>query len=529
MKLRGNLAVLNYDGHQLSAVWGMVHKDSVRIRGWLSAERPSDLDPSDGDGAGAWVGRALKEADCSTRQCIIAVPRASVVLKRLSFPTLAEGADADLAGMVYLQMARQLTMPLHGAALDFVRLQPPAGGAGPAPTTEVLAAALPGEQVTACRTLAKHAKLNLRSVALRGEGSAALFAQLSYTQDGPVLGVSVTPQGVELGIVSEGRVVFSRAVDIPPPVGVEDWRAFADRISVEAKRSRISFRGAGESKDLVCIAMLGDDSLAASVGRTLSEELSLPWEAVRFPNAIEIPSGMDGPTRAMLAPLIGLMLGAAINRPTYDFANPRKAPDTAASLRQAGLAAMLGLVIFGGGGWVLADQQLNSLQAKVKQVQQDHKKYQDQYLRQLRAEARINHIEKLREPAVDWVAHLEYLSRASPPAGAARLESVNGSIKASAVRFGDYTDGVWADAKRLADGKWTKSASVEFTISGSASREVANNFRDSLVASDVYLTSTRGADVAGKFEYILTARAPSPKDVVKDEPAEAPARTGGAS
>lgn len=323
-------------------------------------------------------------------------------------------------------------------------------------------------------------------------------------------------------------MVFSRAVEIVPPEGVEGWKAFADRIGLEAKRSRMGFRGAGETKDLVCVAMLGDDSLAASVGKALSEELDLPWEAVRFPNAVEIPSGMDGPTRAMLAPLIGLMLGAAINRPTYDFANPRKAPDTAASMRRAALAATLGLIIFGGGGWVIADQQLHSLQAKVRQVQQDHKKFANQYLHQLRTEARIDHIEKLREPAVDWVAHLAYLSEAAPPAELARLESITGSIKVSAVRFGDYTDGVWADAKRLADGKWTKTSSVEFVISGSAGREVANNFRDSLVASDLYLTSTRGADVAGKFEYILTARAVSPKDVAKRPPKETAGR-GGAS
>ncbi|MBZ0173336.1 MAG: hypothetical protein K8E66_13205, partial [Phycisphaerales bacterium] len=317
MNLRGNLALLNLDGHRLTAVWGAVHKDHVRIRGWCSTERPPDVDGSAPVATGAWIGRTLKDAGCSMRQCIIAVPRASVVLKRLSFPTLSESAEGDLAGMVQLQMARQLTMPLHGAAIDYVRLLP-ADGDEKHLSTEVLAAALPGEQVTACRAMAKGAKLRLRSVALRGEGSAALFAQISYTQDGPVMGVSITPQGVELGIVSEGRVVFSRAIEIAPPDSVEDWAPFSERVVVEAKRSRIGYRGAGELRDLVCVAMLGDDSLAASVGKALSEELDLPWESVRFPNAVEIPSDIDGPTRAGLAPLIGLMLGAAINRPTYD-------------------------------------------------------------------------------------------------------------------------------------------------------------------------------------------------------------------
>ncbi len=528
MKLRGNLAVLNYDGQRLEAVWGAVHKDHVRIRGWVSGERPRDVEGGDAAAVGLWVGRTLKEAGCATRQCVIAVPRASVVLKRLSFPAMTEGAEGDLAGMVQLQMARQLTMPLHGAAIDYVRLLAGARGAGEASTsTDVLAAAMPGEQVTTCRDLAKSAKLRLRSVALRGEGSAALFAQLSYTQDGPVLGVSVTPQGVELGVVSEGRVVFSRAVDIAPPEGVEDWRAFAERVAIEAKRTRMGYRGAGEARDLVCLAVLGDDSLAASVGKLLGEDLDLPWEAVRFPNAVELPSEMDGTTRAGLAPLIGLMLGAAIDRPTYDFANPRKAPDTAASVRQAALAAMLGLVIFGGGGWVIADQQLRALEAKVGQSKGNAESYAERYLKQRRAEVRVDHIAMLRQPSVDWVSHLEYLSELMPPAELARLESINGSVK-TAVAFRAQKDGEYADAKTLQEGEWAKTGRVEFLVSGSAERPIANTLRDDLVASRVYTLATQGADVPDQFKYELTSTAVRPEDVLSTRP-PATSSTGGES
>ncbi len=86
MKLRGNLVVLSHDGQRLNAVWGAVQKDHVRVRGWLTIERPGDVDSTDADAIGAWVGDSLKEADCSSRQCVVAVPRASIVLKRLSFP-----------------------------------------------------------------------------------------------------------------------------------------------------------------------------------------------------------------------------------------------------------------------------------------------------------------------------------------------------------------------------------------------------------------------------------------------------------
>ncbi len=518
MKLRGDLAVLSQDGTRLSAVWGTIRNEHVRVRGWLAVQRPASIEGADAPAVGRWIGEVLREAGCRARGCVIAVPRASVVLKRLEFPALQRAHEGDLAGMVHLQMARQLTMPLQGAAIDYVRLGVGEGGVSPENgPTEVLAAALPGEHVTWCAEVARHAKLKLRSVALRVEGSAALFAQLSYTQGGPILGVSVTPQDVELAIVSDGRVVFSRAIEAPPPTGVEDWPQFGDRVAVEAKRTRVGYRGLGETRDLTCVAVLGDDSLTGSVAKTLGKELELPWQTVRFPNAVELPSEMDGTTRAGLAPLIGLMLGAAINRPTYDFANPRKAPDTAAPLRQAALAAVLGLIVFGGGGYVVGSQRHAALETKVDEAKETALDYQERYVRQLRDEVRLRHVETLRGDAADWVKHLAYLSESMPPAELARLKSIDGARK-SAVEFRRVLPGgTTAEATSLAEGEWVTNRRIELALSGLASRDVANALRIKLVGSRVYQTETRGADVFDEFNYQLTTALSSPDEVLREE------------
>ncbi|MBK7406069.1 MAG: hypothetical protein IPJ41_16055 [Phycisphaerales bacterium] len=510
MKLRGTYLVCSMEGHRLSAVWGNIQKDHVHIRGWHIADRPASIEEGNVEALGEWVGESLRGAGCRVKSCLIAVPRASVVLKRLTFPAMRQAAEGDLAGMVGLQMARQLTMPLQGAAIDFVRLAVPGEDSG-APT-EVLAAALPGEQVAWSKSLSKAAKLSLKSVALRGEGSAALFAQLSYTQDGPILGVSVTPQGVELGVVSQGRVVFSRAVDVTPPTGVEEWKTFTERIALEAKRTRVGFRGAGENPDFGCVAVLGDDSLAASMGKALGSELELPWQTVRFPNAVDLPSDMDSSTRASVAPLIGLMLGAAIDRPTYDFANPRKVPDALASIRQAALAAVLGLILFGGGGWLWGDQDYRALDGQVATALQSAKSYQEKYVRQLRADARLQHIQKLRSDRVDWVGHLSYLTSSMPSADLARLDSIDGSTKAPVAFLHVSNDARSTEAKSLfdKDAQWVKNLRVEISVSGVAARDVADRLRAALVESAVYQVSTRGADVANRFDYQLVSAAPSP-------------------
>jgi len=441
----------------------------------------------------------------------------------MSFAALGSTHDRDLASIVQLQMARQLTMPLQGASIDHVRLdlqdtqtspkdekEPHAQGGSR--QTEVLAAALPGEHVTWCRTIAKAAKLRLKSVALRSEGSAALFSQLSYTQDGPVLGISVTPAGVELGVIAQGRVVFSRAVDLTLPEGTEDWTTFTSRIAIEAKRTRVGYRNSGDHQDIACLGVLGDDALAGTVGKVVGEALELPWHAVRFPGAVDIPSDMDTTARSSLAPLIGIMLGAAIDRQTYDFSNPRKAPDTAAPIRQAALAAALGIIVFGGGGWVVADQRLSALKDKVQSAQDDLSSIRISYVKRLRAEARLSHLDNLSKIGVDWVGHLEYLSQVMPARDQARLESLDGTL-VSAVEIHSRANPQARRISSLYDAQWSYTQYARFNLSGRVdSRTVANDFRGRLVQNAQYVIKSLGADEPTRFDYVISTTAVSPTD-----------------
>jgi hypothetical protein len=68
---------------------------------------------------------------------------------------------------------------------------------------------------------------------------------------------------------------------------------------------------------------------------------------------------------------------------------------------------------------------------------------------------------------------------------------------------------------------------VDLTLAGAATREVADELRTDLVADNVYELSTRGADVAGKFEYVLKASGKKP--VVVSDTDDPAAETGGES
>ena len=511
MKLRGPMTVVLLDGDHLSAVWGEVSREHVRIRGWLVSQRPTEVSTTDATAVGEWLRSTLRERGCRVAPTIFAIPRASVVLKRLVFPALAQASEGDLSGMVRLQLARQLTMPLQGAAIDYVRL----AGVGAAPEgggsregIEVLAAALPGEQVSWCQGVAKAAGLKVRAVALRGEGSAAMFAQLSYTRGAPILGVSVTPQGVELGVVQDGRMTFSRAADLTPPSGVEEWNEFARRVAVEAKRTWTSYRSGPDAAQVELVAVLGDDALASTVGRAVGAELDIPWQAAKFPGAVDVPSDLDSSTRAGLSPLIGLLVGAAINRPTFDFANPRRAPDPAATARMLALASVLGLIVFVGGGYVAADFALADLRGEVASAKAQANSLLADYESHLRAQARLEHLGRHREAGTDWISHARWLTEQFPPSDQARLEVLEGVSKAAVV-VRSRQGGEPARGKPMSECEWVIDREGRLHIAGKiTSRTIATVFRGRLLVNPAYTVQPRGADLSDRFDYdLLTNRA----------------------
>ena len=86
-----------------------------------------------------------------------------------------------------------------------------------------------------------------------------------------------------------------------------------------------------------------------------------------------------------------------------------------------------------------------------------------------------------------------------------------------------------SEAKTLQGGQWVASGGASFTLAGAATREVADELRADVVADNVYELSTRGADVAGKFEYVLKTSGKKPMAVGGTNGEPASEKPGGAS
>ncbi|CAG0950894.1 hypothetical protein PHYC_00195 [Phycisphaerales bacterium] len=507
--------LVELDGRRLTAIAAAVGLERVEVLRWHTADRPERIKGDDAAALGGWIAEELRQAEIARGRVVLVIPRGEVVLKPLSLPRPAVGAvgDAELGGMVRLQIARQLTMTTEQTAIDYVVLGEAAGeGAG---TVNVLAGALPADRAAWWMSLSDEAGLAVKRIALRCLGIGALLGELSVRRAGAVMGVAVGAHATDFVIVEEGRVVFARAAEQPRPADSDAFETFAERIGVEAKRTWMSHRGGKTAGAIEGVVVVGEGSLCERVAARCGAALDTKGETMRAPALVRMPDHMPEMLRADAAALMGLLLEVVQERVSLDFANPRKAPDAAARKRQLTLAGVLGAIILGGGGYVAASQSLQGLRGDLKGLEAREKTLQGDVDAFLREHARVRHVEQWRGGGVDWLSHVAYLNQAMPDPRLATLDEftarMSGEVSFSLKPKSSYPAGTWAVRR---------SASIDLTGRMEA-RQVASELRDILIASGAYEVQSRGADTPERFSLLLAS------DRLKPIPEPAAAKPSG--
>lgn len=511
MKTSRALVAISLDQDRLVAVCGVAGSGRVKVRSWLSVQAPESLELRDAAAVGAWLGAELDKAGLARSRLIIAVPRGDVVLKRLKLPR-ADGANAqlELAGMVRLQMSRQLTMAIEGTAIDYVPIE---GGSGE--TLDVLAGALPADRMQWYRDMAEAAGCEIERIGLRASGAAALLAAASHRHNGAIVGVALGWSTIEFIVVKDGQLVFARAADVgvgaSQPAGPSsaeatvDGEALSARVAVEAKRTWMGYRVGDEAAAVEAVVVPGAGPLAREAGEACGKALEMPWELAESSSIVEFDAAMSEVDKLVAGPLIGLLGEEILARKTLDFAHPRKAPDLAAARRMRILAAALGLIIIGGGGYVFSGLEVERAEKRLQEAKERGAALRLDYAAYLKDHARLSHIEKWRAAGFDWLSHAAWLSEQMPDPRQAQLDQLSG--------FATINVELTPNNGRYDVNGWKVSQRANFSIQGKArQREVANELRDRLVSSPVYQVETKGADMADRFAMALQTSAPRPED-----------------
>lgn len=511
---RAHTIAIDLVRRRLRAVQVAPARNGVRVARTLAAVAPESLDLDDPQATGEWIASELKHAKIPRGRATIVISREDVVLKRLVMPT---DDVYELPGMVRLAMRRELPFDGEDAVVDFVTVATKEG------ETTVLAVAIPAGELENVRKTAKAAGLRPERITLRSMGTGALVRRLQEVsprgqETGGWLAVDVTGNGVELCVVVDGAISFSRATAIAPD---EDDASLVDAVVTETKRSWMSYRIVGDTDAISRAVVTGPPDVARAVAEELRDMLAVPVEVLREHPSVE-PAGEDP---AGTWPLVGLLLEPRLGGETIDFANPRQAPDRHARRRQA-ILAVVGLILLAAvGGFLFSQRELKDLERELAAVRSDINGLRDTHHRYEREFYRLAHLDRWDDFHVDWLAHLEYLRDRLPTTpDRLVLSEWSGSLRDPRVEY-DGTPGPGREP-------WIAPREITVVVEGeAASRELADRFRAALVESKEYRVQPTGAETAGgrrlpapSFPFNLTLRTnaldPTPADEETDDDAE---------
>jgi|GEM_PF-667801 len=536
---RSAMCVVDLDRDRLTALWGTAHDGRVVVQGTISVARPENVGVENAAAIGEWIAGLFENMSVPRSRVVLSIPRGDVVLKRLTLPT-GEVSEADVGGMVRLQMTRQLTMPMEGTAVDYVPLNAasagpvgalgvggrtttdatasassgtaattsPGSSAGPstsaaeaALTTSVMAAALPADRVRWCREMAESGELGLKRIGLRCYGAAALLAERSLRRAGPVLGMTIGWCTVEFVIVENGALTFARAVDLARPTALSDAEAYAEKIAVEAKRTWMSHRATNGSPEVEVVSVLGGGQFARLVAERSAAQLGCGHELVGTPSTVvvnESTAGKSGSESIVeFLPLIGLLMEPMSGLETLDFVNPRRAPDLGRARRTSILLGALAAILVAGGGYVASLQSLSTLESRVRSSREREATLRKEYDEFLVKHARASHVDQWSSARVDWLAYLALLNEQLPPPESAVMDGLGAHMSAEVVftpKGSSYPEGVWL----------TRQAAA-FSLDGKMSgRAVAADLRGRLLDLNFDNVESKGPDIPDHFSFVVT-------------------------
>jgi len=217
------ILAIEWDERTLRVVHALSTKRGVKIERILSVGLGEGVDPENPAEMGAHIKRVLEQESISTRYAMVDIPREHAILKTLKLPAIK--AD-ELAGIVEIQIAKELPFPVGQAAIDFTFGADHEGGK----TRDVLVSAVRHEVVEQYEATFVAAGLKLVRIGLRPYASkVALCKLLEFSMPTRVLFIDVRPGLTEIDVLNESSLVFSRAASVPIAAGIDSTASISIR------------------------------------------------------------------------------------------------------------------------------------------------------------------------------------------------------------------------------------------------------------------------------------------------------------
>lgn len=470
----GPITALDVDGLVLRAVNASPRVGRTVITR-IVAERldfPPAGDRSDPQELGRAVAKTLDKLRLSPGSVVMAIPRASVVLRTLTLPEVRD--VRELASVVHLQVAKDLPFHAEDAVIDFrIRRQielPTSNGTNggngkqngaavpgeeppppPKRKLEVLVAAVKRDVVEFYRQVAQAAGLKLAGLGLLSYGNARCLEACRVADDQESIGfITLRPEEVGIDVIAQKSLLFSRGASIKPraetaapslspsqpaapaagaPNGVNGTAApappaetpaatpetYADLVTIEVVRTLAGYGGTEPGNPVARLVVAGATGQESAVSEALAKRLGLPCALLDPATLLDLPRAAREQASGAVAAL-GLALG--VHDPQglpFDFLNPKR-PAVRRDMKQIrllmGAAAAAACVIFVlAVGRTLENRQksvLNNLLALAAKEKRQQPVYR-------RTQIQLNTIRDWTAEGHRWLDHYAYLSAILPP------------------------------------------------------------------------------------------------------------------
>jgi len=377
------IVAVDWDSRTLRIVHALLGKRGVKIDRLLSAAIPPEVDLASPEQLGRHIRRVLDQEGIHTKHATVDIPRDQAILKTLSLPALPPD---DLAGMVAIQIAKELPFAASEAVIDFAVPKSP----GADTTMDVLVAAVRREVVQHYEATVEAAELKLDRVGLRPyANTVAVCEVLKHALPERVMFIDVRPALTEIDIIRNGSLTFSRAASVmvskearvhgdrPRLSIVREGRTAAEQETVEASaeephrlegvdatihmlvlevtRSIEAYRAGDPGAAIDHVVIGGDLGVEETLADAIQKRLGFTIEMYN-PAASFGWEPDEGAGASAFASTLGLVLGHSYDRALhFDFLHPKKrTSQTQERLKKAPWVAAVAVLFFAASGIALA-------------------------------------------------------------------------------------------------------------------------------------------------------------------------------
>lgn len=365
------ILAIDWDDRTLRIVHALLGKRGVTIDRILSVAIPSGVDTADPSGMGRHIRRVLDQESITTRHAVVDIPREQAILKTLNLPV---AKPHELAGMVEIQIAKELPFPASQAVIDFaVEIK------DDATNVDALVAAVREELIDQYRATIQAAGLRIDRIGLRPYANRlALCKFLRFDMPERVLFIDVRPTLTEIDVMRNGVLVFSRAASVMIPEGAGDSPKLSivrdrsprdeagstgeiesagagalgsrandiiEALVVEVTRSIEAYRTGDSAATIDHVVIGGDVGVEEMLAEAIQKKLDVTTELYNPASSFGWDAD-EGAGASAFSAALGLVLGHANEGALhFDFLHPKKASAAADErLRKAPLVAAVAVL-----------------------------------------------------------------------------------------------------------------------------------------------------------------------------------------